>query len=289
MSTKHNASPIDPLEEHLVNLLDELQLSGKWRRPSILLATYNSRLTFMDARLSLENKLRKRRQNVVHIVITPENYDILLHLSQIPAREKKIFFISGLMHGGGSNDLNAFRALNMRRELLVDHRLRAVFWLSEAEASTLTAHAVDFWAFRHRMFELQDQTSPERILKLVNDLDWSHWDAPTLLKESSAGVLLREELLAELPSAWDQTPRLKAQLLLMLAGLAWSQGNSARAAVLLQQGQQLAETLNQLPLLARFRLAAGQVQQLGGSLDLAVATYQQSRPARVCLGHAHPW
>ena len=139
------------LEEHLATLFEELQLATRWHRPSILLAAYRSKLVLIDAQVSLQKKLRKIKQKVYQLQVTKENYDIPLFLSQYPDRDKTIFFVSGLRHGGGLMGLNAYRALNIRRELLVDHHIRVIFWLDEAEADAIPANALDFWSFRHRM------------------------------------------------------------------------------------------------------------------------------------------
>ena len=148
--------PTDPLEENVTTLFEELQLAGKYHRPSILLAAYRSKIVLSDTQNSLKSKLRTIKQSVSNVTITNENWDVPLLISRRSDRAEKVFFVSGLKNGGGPGGKNAYRALNIRRELLVDFHIRVVFWLTVSEANTLPREAGDFWSFRHRMIELFD-------------------------------------------------------------------------------------------------------------------------------------
>jgi tetratricopeptide (TPR) repeat protein len=86
-----------------------------------------------------------------------------MSLSRRADRKKAVFSVVGLSQGGGKGGANAYRALNIRRELLVDHQLRAIFWLTGAEARELSRHAPDFWAFRHRVVEFNRPADINRI------------------------------------------------------------------------------------------------------------------------------
>jgi tetratricopeptide (TPR) repeat protein len=67
----------------------------------------------------------------------------------------------------------------MRREFFVDYSIRVILWLAKGEAIELSRHAPDFWAFRHRVFEINDPSDPERFLKkgidLARQLDNTVW------------------------------------------------------------------------------------------------------------------
>lgn len=52
----------------------------------------------------------------------------------------------------------------MRRELLVDYRIRVIVWVTAAETVDLSRHAPDFWAFRHRVVEFDRPADLERVL-----------------------------------------------------------------------------------------------------------------------------
>jgi tetratricopeptide (TPR) repeat protein len=278
MSPKKLPSKIkknDPLEEHLATLFEELHLASRWHRPSILLAAYRSRLVLIDAQVCLEKKLRRIKQKVYQVQVTEENFDVPLFVTQCPDRDKTVFFVSGLSHGGGPMGLNAYRALNIRRELLVDHHIRAIFWLDEVEAHAIPENALDFWSFRHRMVELFDAPKPERVTNLVKSLDWPFWDIQELRKEIPAGVILREELLDEIPD-WEEAFSIRAELTHMLAALHWVLGEYNEANKLLQAGLGLTQKFSLSALQSRYWIGIGRLHHSQGQLELAIDAYQNS-------------
>lgn len=93
-------------------------------------------------------------QKVINYKISPQVYDAPFSLAHHPEREHAVFYVSGLNRGGGGDKHNAFRALNIRRELFVDYPTRVIFWLTKAEAKSLPRLAPDFWAFRHVVVEM---------------------------------------------------------------------------------------------------------------------------------------
>jgi tetratricopeptide (TPR) repeat protein len=174
MSTS-NSSPnkdqqSESLEERVSMLFEELALAVKWQRPSILLAIYASEFVCSEAQLMLEKKLTELGQNISRLTVTAKRPDIPMFLSKYPERYKTIFFVKGLQPETEQGGYPAYRALNIRRELLVDYRIRVVFWITEKEAADLPVHAPDFWAFRHRVIEFLDVPEPERMAALARSL-----------------------------------------------------------------------------------------------------------------------
>ncbi len=273
MNPKNNH--IDPIEDDITTLFEELQLASRWQRPSILLAAYRSKLVFIDAQICLEKKLRKLKQTVFHLDVNQENYDIPMFLSQYPERDRTIFFVSGLHNGGGPTDNNAYRALNIRRELLVDHQIRAVFWLNEEEADALPSKALDFWSFRHRMVELTEEPTPKRVFSLVKSLNWPYWNAAQLSKELPNAVTLREDLLNEIPD-WKEAPNLRAELIHMLAALHWARQEYTESKKLLELGLGITQNNSLSQLQARYYVAIGMVAHSMGFFERAVDAYQTS-------------
>jgi tetratricopeptide (TPR) repeat protein len=265
----------DPAEDHLSSLFEELQLASKWNRPSILLAAYRSKLVLIATQIALEKKLRKIKQAVYLLQVNIDNSDIPLFLSQYPDRERTVFFVTGLMNGDGPQGLNAYRALNIRRELLVEHHIRAVFWVNEQEAATLPTLALDFWSFRHRMVELSDQSTPEQVAALVKTLNWPRWDIQELFKEIPVGLTLREKLLSEIPD-WEQAPCIRAELIHMLAGLHWAQDEYKESEQLLEQGLEITQKFSLLPLQSKYWIAIGRLRYSLGNLDQSITAYQNA-------------
>jgi tetratricopeptide (TPR) repeat protein len=169
-SLNKNQNPPESLEERVGMLFEELALAVKWHRPSILLAVYASELVCTEAQLMLEKKLAELGQSVSRLTVNAERSDIPMFLSKYPERYKTIFFITGLKLETKQGGYHAYRALNIRRELLVDYRIRVVFWVTEQEAADLPVHAPDFWAFRHRVIEFLDIPEPERMAALAKAL-----------------------------------------------------------------------------------------------------------------------
>jgi hypothetical protein len=102
----------------------------------------------------LKGSLNTLNQKVINFAVSTQNYDVPLNLAHHPERNKAVFYVSGINRGGGGDKSNAFRAMNIRRELFVDYPTRVVFWLTKAEAKSLPRLAPDFWAFRHGVVEI---------------------------------------------------------------------------------------------------------------------------------------
>jgi len=148
--------PGESFSERLAILHSELSLAVKWQRPSILIAVYLSEIVRAQAQDILSRRLEALQQSVTAVRVNARQFDIPLGLSQDPAGENTVFYVTGLKWGGGKRGFNAYRALNMRREFFVDYQIRAVFWLTLKEANLLPRRAPDFWAFRHKVVEFFD-------------------------------------------------------------------------------------------------------------------------------------
>jgi hypothetical protein len=221
----------ESFEERIDILFRELELALKWDRPSILLAIYASDFVRADAQFALAARLRKLGQTTTDYRVDEENADIPLRLSEHPDRAHTVFFVWGLQYGGGVDGRNAYRALNIRREYFVDYRLRAVFWLTEAEAIALPKYAPDFWAFRHRVIEFMDRPEPHAA-KIGRALAWSDWDERTLREDTDAKIELRLALLKDLPPG-DETLAARAELQLYAGGIVLGKASIRRVHSLL--------------------------------------------------------
>lgn len=143
-----------PNKEKIEILFSEIQQALRWNRPSILVVVCSSAIARKAGQDLLASFLEKEGNQVVDYVVSEATYDIPLILSRHPERQKSVFFVTRLNRGGGNSNRNAFRALNMRRELLVDYPTRVVFWLTKSEAKSLALLSPDFWAFRHASLEI---------------------------------------------------------------------------------------------------------------------------------------
>ena len=271
--TNNKAS--NPMEEDISSLFEELRLANQWHRPSILLVAYHSKLALLDAQNQLRKKLLKIKQSIFPIAVTEKNYDIPLFASNFPKRDRTVFFVTGLQNGAGPTSQNAYRALNIRRELLVDYQIRIVFWLSEEEADVLPMKALDFWSFRHRMIEVNDQPSLPRIKTLIKSLDWPDWKEKNLSEEIPEGINLRQELLGEIPDL-QVTAEIRAEIIHMLAGLFWAKKEFSKAEQLLKSGLAIIQKYSLHNLDARYFTATGLVALSMGNPTQAIEASQSS-------------
>jgi hypothetical protein len=152
-TSSSSASYSRSLKEGLDSLRDEIQLAFSWHRPSILLAVSGTKSSLNKAQLALEKELAQSGQKVTGINPTDRSPDVIKAMCSMPNRGQVVFFVSGIGSANESLSRKAYSALNMHRELLVEHQIRVVFWLTKSEAASLPHYAPDFWAFRHRVVE----------------------------------------------------------------------------------------------------------------------------------------
>jgi hypothetical protein len=146
----------DRYQDRIALLLDELALGIKWERPSLLISVYRSERVKDTVQPILEKTLAGWGQAICHYRVSRLHYDIPLETMRSPEHQKTVFIVSGVRWGGGRGYSNAYRALNMHREYLVEANIRVIFWLTQFEARQLVRFAPDFWAFRHKVVDFLD-------------------------------------------------------------------------------------------------------------------------------------
>ncbi len=242
-----------PLNERIRLLMDEISLAIRWDSACILLVVYQSEITRSKVERSLKQFIEQAGQTIQELKVTKTGYDIPLMLRDSPAREGTIFFVSGLQWGGGRGYSNAYRALNMHREYLIETKVRSVFWVTQTEFKHLPRHAPDFWAFRHKVVDFLDLPSRQDValMECEEDYESAIERYKKLLRHDSSNLSVRQKLAElyrglgcyeEAVSHYRKSVRLapeKSEYLLALAQiyLDWGQDNLAR------QNQSRAERL----------------------------------------------
>ncbi|MDP3186058.1 MAG: tetratricopeptide repeat protein [Anaerolineales bacterium] len=279
-----DASVLESFTERVERLADELRLAIHWDRPSILLAIYQSRYTMLDAQTALAERLRDLGQQFGRYIVNSDNADIPLHLSELSEdkRAHTIFFVDGLHFGGRE----ALRALNIRREFFVDHRIRVIFWLTEKEAISLPQEAPDFWRFRGRVVDFMDRPVPERAAEIGRALAWSDFEDRTLCEDTEAKITLRLALLGDLPEG-ETTLATRVQLLFTLGGLYWAKGELDESSHYFQEAIRVAEPLDDAHLLSLCYNGLGNVYSDLGRHDEALAAFQKA--IQLDPKDASPW
>jgi predicted Zn-dependent protease len=238
-SSRIQGSHTKAYKEGLGILKDEIQLAFLWQRPSILLAIHNSKTGQLKAQQALEYELRKSNINIRHIKVEEAKTNVVSVMSETPHRDKTIFFVSG--SGGIEKKArgNFYNALNFHRELLVDHRIRVVFWLTELEATNLPRYAPDFWAFRHRVVEFASNRGTKKNALPAGLLLWKNHFPFMNQKMQINELTYHEKILADLPQDKNAfTTRLET--LLMLMQYYWFLNNTQKFSDYLADGFALA-------------------------------------------------
>jgi tetratricopeptide (TPR) repeat protein len=219
---------IKPFDENIDILCQELELAVKWERPSILLAIHKSKFGQDKAARTLEQKLNKLGQTVLNIVVNPENPDPPHAILATPDLKQTVFFVSNIDQGGGPDNKETYRALNVYRELFVEKQIRVVFWLTTSEAANIPQHAPDFWAFRHRVIEFAAQRTHGNVNLPAGIMIWQVQNSIDSFDKPAKRIAAREDILAKLPNNTEALST-RVDLLYNIGYLYWVLGNSKRA------------------------------------------------------------
>lgn len=265
----------DTFDDQIATLLEEIDLALKWDRPSILLAVYNSELINNQAQDALRKQIELLGQKVTQIKVNKENFDIPWFLAQFEQHEKVVFFVSGFRWGGGRSRTYAYQALNMRRELFVDEKIRLVIWLNEKEATDLPHHAPDFWAFRHRVVEFFETSSTPKIFTVSDMFSWWDWQVEVTPENINAKISKRESALNALP-ADDSSLLIRINSLNILAYLYWCKQEQTKAAQLLEKALALTSNPQAAALQGKILNGLGILYHDQNKLDVAAAVLQKA-------------
>jgi tetratricopeptide (TPR) repeat protein len=214
-------------KEGLEILAEEIEFALKWNRPSILLAVHNSQTGRIDTQRSLEQLLIQKGKQVAHISIDSANPDVIRVMSETPNSKNMVFFVSGIENADRASDGRVYRALNIRRELLVEGSICVVFWLNESEAANLSRLAPDFWSFRHRFVEFAPKHGSKKQSLPVGLFLWEE-QIPWIAKEVQKNKLAYyEKFLLQIPKE-DRAAAARIETILKLAHFSWMMNDSEK-------------------------------------------------------------
>ena len=157
----NSSEPLPSARIHQIT--DEFSQAIKWNSACLLLVVYRSEFTRGQVALSIRQFAEENGQLVEEFRITKAEYDVLLALKERPSQAGILHYISGLQWGGGRQGANAFHALNMHREHLVESTMRCIFWITPTELKKMTRFAPDFWAFRHKVVDFTELPSSSLV------------------------------------------------------------------------------------------------------------------------------
>jgi tetratricopeptide (TPR) repeat protein len=243
MSMSNKTRVSTAFSEVLANFLAELKLAIRWDRPSILLAIYKTESVRIKAEKALEQELNEISQSVKRVQIDNTQPDVIQIPLQTIDPDRVVFSINGISNGGGQDGKDAYRALNMYREVFVEHRFRTIFWLTETEARDLPQFAPDFWAFRHRVFEFASDRMQQANALPSGALLWNLEDSVSHPKRVKDDIQYYNQMLVGFPEN-SESVSTRIEILFRLAHLDWLHGDLEDALKKLSSGFDLADQLS---------------------------------------------
>ncbi len=220
--------------EQVDQLITEIEFALQWEGPIIMLAIYRSAHVFEDAEASLSTYLAALDQELIPIRVRSDSANIAGSIAERRG-ENRIYSIADLSLGGGDNDADAYRALNLHREYFIDENIRCIVWLTEKEARQLSLIAPDFWAFRHRVVDLIGERATPKRSTSFQGLTWIEWPWHIFENDFDAALAYRDEMLRELPDQ-PETIQMRVNLFGEIAGLFVQQEDWEGALDTIKQG-----------------------------------------------------
>ena len=255
-------------EENMSTISDELHLAIKWRRASIILTTHRSIHSKDKTKNALRIKLDRLGVTFVEIDINKIEGNFIKHMLKYKNIENIVFFISHLDWGGGIDEIDGYRTLNLYRETIIEQQIKAIFFLTMREASKLPSYAPDFWAFRHRVLEFRNPRAYKQKRPPAGLMIWHMGNSITPVSDIKTKISGLTQTFLELPEQ-SESVSLQIDLLYELGFLHWKYGNLLNAEKNLKNGINLAKAHNVLEPLAKLQNGIGVILYEQGNFQSA--------------------
>jgi len=256
-------------------LTKELELAIHWRRPAILLVTYNSIYIRDDSESVLENFLMDLDQKIIRISAADPVVDSLEFWQKIlDDPDNIVFFIDGF--NNLTNQRCFISILNHHAYMFIEKQVRLVFWMTLKEASILAYQAPSLWTMRHRSIDLTSSPKPEQILQAALESAWQGTgEYNDQYEDIEAKISLRESLLSDIPIN-KETSSIHANLMLMLGVLNWRKGDYEKATEMLQNALNISSKMRDNLFEAKCFNAIALVETSLEQNEKAIDSYKQA-------------
>lgn len=228
-------------QENLSVICDELHMAKQWGKASIILTIHKSTFSQEKTKKALRKKLGAVGYRIVALEINKVNGNFIKYMLQHENIENIVFYISNVRWGGGEDEKDGYRVLNLYRETFIEYRIKAIFFLTLHEASRLPSYAPDFWAFRHRVLEFGSPHARDQKRPPVGLLLWHIESLPPPIIDIKSKIAMLTEMLAEIPDQAEAVS-LRIDLQYELGFLYWHLGDHISAEKALTCGIRLAKT-----------------------------------------------
>ncbi|MCD4844819.1 MAG: tetratricopeptide repeat protein [Methanosarcinales archaeon] len=174
--------------ERLSNYLNR---AYKHNKPSLLFALYVSEFLRTDMENYLNRLLIEQGLEVINID-AGKNKDLPSFFSLYNSHNT-VFFVHNIEKGFPE----VLQFLNFKREELIEHHVKVVFWIKEEELVTISIKAPDFFAFRNRVVEFMEIPLEREFKPALVELLETDYKS---IDEINRSIELKEKLLLELSS-----------------------------------------------------------------------------------------
>ena len=254
----------ETFEGRVSRLANYLNRAYKYNKPSILFAMYLSEFLRSDVEESLKSALAEQGLKVVR-VDAGNIKDLPAFFSSTNAGNT-VFSVRNMDKGFPE----ALQYLNFKREELVEHHVKAVFWVREEELTRISLEAPDFFAFRNRVVEFMEvHTAEERRPALLEFALESEYGS---LDEIKRSIELKEKLLSEL-SAEDE---ISGYLLGSLGLLYWQIGSYKKSLEYTEKALEVARDIGNRKNEGASLGNLGNTYSALGQVERAIEYYEQA-------------
>lgn len=156
-----NLDPLLPLgDDRYRRFTQRLESAHRHNDMFLSVIVYASELVRADFERRLTQAAEKQGLRPERILIQDlGDADIPAKLRDNPQRADTLFFVSGFKSAAPFS----FRALNLRREVFFDYKLRAVLWVTQSEAESMKRLAPDFWQVPMPKIQLLDEPASTQV------------------------------------------------------------------------------------------------------------------------------
>ncbi|MCD4766674.1 MAG: tetratricopeptide repeat protein [Methanosarcinales archaeon] len=183
----------DPIEARVSRLGNYLIRAYKYKKASILFALYLSEYVRADVEREIKKLLSE--QGLKAISVDAGEHKDLPSFFASSNSDQTVFIVHNMEKGFP----DSLRYLNFKREDIIDHQVKALFWVTDKELTRIGNEAPDFFAFRNRVVEfIEVPMAEERRPALVEFALETEFKSLDEIKHS---IELKETLLSELSEA----------------------------------------------------------------------------------------
>ncbi len=275
-------SPDETLETRAARVANLLKLSGE--SGIILFLTYAYEATRQRVQTIYTAQLAESNLHPVYLDLRNDKtigddltYVILDHRKS----PQDVIVVIGL----GEPELRErrLRSLNYRRELLVDGKVKVIFWLTDEEVREIAMQAPDFWAFKHRIIDFPEAAQDGAVRQVFQSatafIGQTRFEDAAELRHM---IATREAILAALPKG---SAAQRLDLLESLWNLYYDTGEWGKSQATARSALTLARRRKDEPAEARMLHGLGMLAQGQGRLEEALSLYQKAKDAYERLGN----